>query len=131
MTVETARVLVIDDEPEVLAVMLDILRDGGFSPAAAADGEAALRLLETERFDVIVSDIAMPNMNGLRLLETLRRQGVPARVLLITAFSTRSIVEEALAAGAARVLEKPFRADDLVAAVREALARSPRQKGAM
>jgi DNA-binding NtrC family response regulator len=114
-------ILLVDDESDVLSMMADVLGDEGFTTHAVADGEEALRLLQQRRFGVVVSDIMMPRINGLRLLEAIKRLDASVPVILVTGFATRELSEDALRKGAVRVLEKPFTGDQFVAAIREAL----------
>lgn len=116
-----AAILLIDDEEHVLGMMEDVLRHRGWDPVAVSDSEEALRLLDARPFDVIVSDVMMPRLNGLRLLETVRGQGRRIQVILVTGYATREVAEDALANGAYRLLQKPFSVDDLVTAVEGAL----------
>lgn len=120
---EDHQILVIDDEPEVLAVMVDVLEQEGYSPRSTSDSREASRLLEETTFDVIVSDIMMPHLSGLQLLEMAKRQNPDVQVVFVTGYSTREVALEALNKGAAGFIEKPFQTHQLVAAVREALWR--------
>ena len=121
--VEDRPILVIDDEPEVLAVMVDVLEQEGYSPRSTSDSREASRLLEEATFDVIVSDIMMPHLSGLQLLEMAKRQNPDVQVVFVTGYSTREVAIEALNKGASGFIEKPFQTHQLVAAVREALWR--------
>jgi CheY-like chemotaxis protein len=122
-TVEESRILVIEDEPKVLEVIVDLLQHAGYSTQATTDSREAVRLLETTAFDVVVSDIMMPYLNGLQVLELAKRQSPDAQVVLVTAYSTREIAAEALNKGASGFVEKPFQTEQLLRAVREALRR--------
>lgn len=113
----------IDDEPEVLEVLVDLLQQAGYSPRATSDSREAVRFLETIPFDVIVSDIMMPHLSGLDLLELAKRHNPNTQVVLVTAYSTREIAREALNKGASGFVEKPFQTEQLLRAVREALRR--------
>lgn len=118
-----ADILLIDDEDDVLSMMADVLKDQGYDPASVSNGEEALKLLETRRFDVIVSDIMMPRLNGLRLLEAVKRQDRDVQVVLVTGYATRELAADAVEKGAFRVLEKPFSNDQLIRTVEDALNR--------
>lgn len=120
---EEHQILVIDDEPEVLAVMVDVLQQEGYSLRSTSDSREASKLLEETVFDVIVSDIMMPHLSGLQLLEMAKRQNPDVQVVFVTGYSTREVALEALNKGASSFIEKPFQTHQLVAAVREALWR--------
>ncbi len=114
-----SRVLVVDDEAEVAELMRDMLESAGHEVAVAESGAVALELLDTARFDAIVSDLRMPDMDGAALRREVQRlhPGLAARMMFITGdtLSTdgRAFLDET---GCPR-LEKPFGKHDLVAAV--------------
>src|SRR5215471_17574552 len=78
------RVLVVDDEPLLLRAFDRVLSRAGYEVVTAADGQAASRLVIDSEFDAIVSDIAMPGMNGIQLLRAAREHDLDVPVLLIT-----------------------------------------------
>ena len=121
--VEDHQILVIDDEPDVLEVIVEVLEQEGYSPRSTSDSREASRLLEATAFDLIISDIMMPHLSGLQLLEIAKRQNPDVQVVLVTGYSTREMALEALRKGASGFIEKPFQTDQLLAAVREALWR--------
>jgi len=123
------RILVVDDEPEVLGVMVDALKQEGYAPRFTSDSREASQLLETTAFDVIVSDIMMPHLNGLQLLEAAKSQNPDVQVVLVTGYSTREVALEALSKMASGYIEKPFTPAQLLAAVREAIWRSRLKRG--
>jgi len=118
------RVLIIDDHPVVASLMADMLVDAGYLVETVSDARMALRRLEAEPFDVILSDVRMPEMDGPAFFGELvrRRPELAARVILITG----DLLTDDLAAFLARTrvpsLGKPFTLDELQDAVRRALA---------
>jgi signal transduction histidine kinase/CheY-like chemotaxis protein len=110
------RVLVIDDEPDALEVISAILSAHGAEVTPAASGSDALGLLERAEIDVIVSDIAMPELDGYELLERIRRKR-PLPAVALTAHARAEDVERARAAGFQRHLAKPVSAAQLVETV--------------
>ncbi|MFQ5828999.1 MAG: response regulator [Candidatus Methylomirabilia bacterium] len=120
---EDLQTLVIDDEPEVLEVMVDILEQAGYPAQSTSDSENASRLLETSKFDLIVSDIMMPHLSGLQLLEIAKRQNPDVQVVLVTGYANRQVALEALEKGASGFIEKPIEIEPFLAAVRQALWR--------
>lgn len=120
---EDPRILIVDDEPDVLDVMVDVLEQEGYAPRSTTDSREASRLLETTSFDVIVSDIMMPHLSGLQLLEMAKRQNPNVQVVLVTGYSTREVALEALNRGASGYIEKPFHTEQLLASIREAIWR--------
>ncbi len=114
-----ATVLVVDDEQAVRFAVAEVLRDRGFEVLEAEHGAAALSLLE--RADAVVSDIAMPVMDGLQLLREVRAKAPWVPVVLLTARGSERLAVQAMKDGAADYLAKPFDIDELVLAVERAL----------
>ncbi len=118
------RILVVDDEQEITLVLRSGLASHGYEVRVAGDGEAALELFRAWTPDLVVTDLSMPHMNGLKLCQQLRAiSGVPIIVLSVKGDEATKI--EALDAGADDYVTKPFGMGELVARVRAALRRSP------
>lgn len=120
---ENLQILVVDDEPEILSLMVEWLEQEGYVARPTSDSLEASRLLKTIAFDVIVSDIMMPNLNGLQLLEAARSQNPGVQVVLVTAYSSRALALEALEKGASGFIEKPMTSAAFLDAVRQAILR--------
>jgi CheY-like chemotaxis protein len=107
------RVLLVDDEAEVRVMLASFLKGAGFSVRAVCEGEAALALLAAgEPFDVLVTDFAMPGLDGMELVAQARRIRPDLPVLVVSGYSESERLE---AAGSqVRVLRKPFRRQALV-----------------
>lgn len=114
-------ILVVDDNPLIRDLLAQALTRAGFLTARAPDGEEALGWLAAVSFDAVVSDVCMPRMDGLELLEQIRTRFPQLPVVLMTGSSTEVMREAALAFGATALLEKPVASDDLIAAVVHAL----------
>jgi two-component system NtrC family sensor kinase len=114
---------VVDDDDSVRALIADALADNGYEVDLAADGAEALRLCEQGRYDLILSDLQMPNMDGAALYEELRlRYGsTMPRMIFVTAPSHSLDYARFLNATSMPVLAKPFTVDGLRAAVKRAL----------
>lgn len=117
-------VLVVDDEPDIVSLVVETLEQEGFATFSSSDGEEALRLLGGLRVDVIVSDIMMPKLNGLHLLQLAKERDPNVEVVLITAYGLREVLVEAWTKGACSLLEKPFSEDQLIGAVERACGRA-------
>jgi len=118
------RILVVDDEQEITLVLRSGLAKHGFDVRVAGEGEAALELFQAWPPDLVLTDLSMPNMNGLKLCRRLRRiSAVPIIVLSVKGDEATKI--EALDAGADDYVTKPFGMGELLARVRAALRRSP------
>jgi EAL domain-containing protein (putative c-di-GMP-specific phosphodiesterase class I) len=101
-------ILVVDDEPTLLRGISRVLTDKGYNVVCERDGEAALRTIRGREFDVIVTDIAMPNMDGIQLLRQLREHDADVPVVLITGEPAVSTAVKALEYGAFHYLTKPI-----------------------
>ena len=116
------RILVVDDEPSVRNLTVEILRRSGYEPHGVPTARQALDLLDEERFDLIVSDVMMPEMTGVELLYELRRRQPDLRVILMTGGSEEpERTTKAVELGAVGLLYKPFSHAELNEAVATAL----------
>jgi EAL domain-containing protein (putative c-di-GMP-specific phosphodiesterase class I) len=108
--VEASRgdILVVDDEPTLLRGISRLLTERGYSVVCERDGQAALERFRTREFDVIVTDIAMPHMDGIQLLRQLREHDADVPVVLITGEPAVSTAVKALEYGAFHYLTKPI-----------------------
>jgi DNA-binding NtrC family response regulator len=111
----TARILVVDDEPICRHGLVDLLRLRGIKADAAADGNEALRLFRRGEHRLIISDLAMPGLDGLGLMRTVKREMPSTRFVLLTGTATVSTAVAAIHEGADDVLEKPIVATRLAA----------------
>jgi len=117
-----ASILVVDDEPAMRLLVTSVLKDEGHLTTAAASGEEALDLVGKHHYHVVITDLRMPGMSGLQLLEALRRDDPATAVILLTAFGTVEGAVEAMQRGAAHYLLKPLaNPDELRLAVRRVL----------
>jgi two-component system NtrC family sensor kinase len=119
-----ARVLVVDDEPQVAELMRDVLESAGYDVAVAESGAVALELLREARFDAIVSDLRMPDMDGPALWRAVleRYAALASRVVFVTGDTLSPGAREFLHETGRPYIEKPFMPPDLLAAVRGVLA---------
>jgi DNA-binding NtrC family response regulator len=103
-------VLVVDDEPDVRELLVEFLRDHGFSPASAADGRAALAAIEREpsRYKLILTDLQLPGADGLAVLKAARAANPSVYVVIITGYASLDSAIQAVRLGAYDYLTKPF-----------------------
>lgn len=116
-------VLVVDDEDGVRRVFSRVLLRAGFRVTEAADGVAALSLLSTNHYDVLLSDINMPTLSGVALLAAVRKRSLTTQVVLATGNPTIETAMGAVELGAVRYLAKPVDHRVLVEVIREAARR--------
>ncbi|MBB2911528.1 two-component system response regulator MprA [Streptosporangium becharense] len=121
---ETARVLVVDDEPALREALQSSLEFEGYRVGLASDGQEALRTLEREPYEVVLLDVMMPRLDGLTACRRLRAAGNRVPVLMLTARDAVGDRVSGLDAGADDYLVKPFELDELLARVRALLRRS-------
>ena len=113
------RILIADDEPNLLLTLADILLDEGHDVLTAPDGETAFDLLEKHSIDVLITDMRMPGTSGLDLLHAVTDAGYPTRVILMSAYAVDDAKRSALREGALAVMDKPLDIDVLLDLVRE------------
>jgi DNA-binding response OmpR family regulator len=111
------RVLLVDDEEDIVEVIQDRLEAYGFTVTTAGTGVEALKKLSVEKFDGIFLDVKMPEMGGIEALEEIRKTDKQIPVIIITASSTRDAAIEAIAKGANEYVLKPFAWEELKAKI--------------
>ncbi|NIA05806.1 MAG: response regulator [Proteobacteria bacterium] len=114
-------VLVVDDEPNYLIVLSELLRDAGFEVFTAQNGKEALPIVRGADLDVLISDIKMPGMDGIELLENVKNLNRELPVILITAYAEVKKAVDAMRLGAFNYLAKPFPNEALLASVDKAI----------
>ena len=117
-----AHILVVDDDEQVRGFMADALQALGYGVTESADLLAALRILESRRFDLLVADFAMPEMNGAQLGHAVQDKQPGLPVLIVSGYADSAAIEAVL--GSAQFLRKPFEMAQLAEAVAEMLERS-------
>ncbi len=116
-------ILIVDDDPEMRALLLDVLRNEGYDTSEAKDGTEAVLALRRRGYDIILMDKNMPGPSGLDLLPGLRRVCPATQIIMMTAFGDVPSYMEAVEKGAVEYLFKPFRMEEMKAAVSKALER--------
>ena len=121
--------LVVDDEGAVLQMIADVLEGAGLSWMACSDGDAAVRLVQERAGEIslVLLDLSMPGLSGEATLEELRRIRPDLPVLLSSGYAEAEATSRFVGHGLAGFIQKPYRPDALVAAVRRALGRPGRQ----
>jgi DNA-binding NtrC family response regulator len=117
----TGRVLVVDDHPRARESMSDVLKHVGHQVEWAASAVEALSRLSCESFDVIITDLKMPGMNGLEFIRQLESHPHGAQIVMVTAHATVAIAVQAMRHGAFDFIEKPFNVDQIESLVRRAI----------
>ena len=116
-----SKILVVDDELNMRLVLCALLKKEGYEVFAAADGQDALKILKQEDVDVVVTDLKMPKLDGMGLLERMVDQYSATPVIIITAHGTVATAVDALKKGAFDYITKPFEQDDLKNVISKAI----------
>jgi DNA-binding response OmpR family regulator len=120
------KVLIVEDDEVIARGMADHLRAAGFDPIAVTRGEVGMARLRYEKPDVCVLDLMLPGLDGWRLIETVRAEGIGTPIVVVSARGTEHDRVHALEIGADDYLVKPFSMKELVARVRAAARRGAR-----
>jgi DNA-binding NtrC family response regulator len=115
------RVLILDDEASIRELCARVLSRAGFAVVTAGNGTEGLKLLQAEAFDLVISDIRMPGISGLDVLEHAKQRYPSIIVVLITGFGTPEALSRAKASGAEKILTKPFNPIELLTTVKEVM----------
>jgi len=119
------RVLVAEDNPAVREFILRSLASAGYRPSAVADGQQALDTLAKEKFDVLVTDIVMPNVDGIALALKAVRLFPDLRIVMISGYAQERMRAHNLDALVHRIIAKPFSLEEICDAVKDSLASPP------
>ena len=117
------RILIVDDEPNIVVSLEFLMKKEGFEVAVATDGEAALAMVASFRPDLVLLDIMLPKKSGFEVCQALRADAASAavKVVMLTAKGRESEMAKGLALGADAYVTKPFSTKDLVARVKSML----------
>ena len=114
------RIMIVDDSATVRQVLRITLEDGGYEVTEAVDGQDAFEQLSTSRFDLVVTDLQMPKMDGLSLIREVRNNSINSLtpIIVLTTESKTEIKEEGKAAGVSGWIVKPFKPEQILNVVR-------------
>jgi DNA-binding NtrC family response regulator len=119
----SASILVVDDERASRESLVDVLTDEGYEVVAAANGEEALKAIESSEFDLVITDLRMPGIDGVALLREVRKLCPQTLVILVTAYASVETAVEALRQGAHDYMIKPLVYEDVLSKVARLLER--------
>ena len=127
-----SRILLVDDEPNIVKILTVCLTQSGHAVTGAASAEEALSRLEATEFDLLISDVRLGSgMDGLGLLQASLSRRPELPVILITAYGTVELAVEAMKLGASDFIRKPFKLDELRHTVANSLARRSKMAAAV
>jgi signal transduction histidine kinase len=115
------KILIVDDEPDIAAILKLHLNEVGYLTDWAADGEAGLNLLRSNAYAVALLDVRMPEISGIEVLRRMRAENSDAAVIMMTAHGSENMVAECMKLGAADYVAKPFDIDDLLHRIERAI----------
>ena len=116
------KILVIDDEDIVRTSCSRTLSPEGYELSLAKNGTEGLKMADAERFDLVLTDLKMPDVDGIEVLRSINENRPATEVIIVTGYQTVDTAVKAIKLGAFNYIEKPFTPDTLISAVREALA---------
>ena len=114
------KVLVVDDQKSIREILEIFLKSEGFSVSAADNGMTALDIMKDDIFDLVITDMKMPKLNGIDLLRNIKEISPNTVVVIITAFGTPESAVEAMKLGAFDYIQKPFKMDDIRLVIKNA-----------
>lgn len=130
LTIKTGRkvadnfkILITDDDVDLRELLTEAVKNWGYTVSVAKDGEEALRKLRMERYDIVITDLMMPGMDGLALLKRIKELDREILVIIITGYATIETAVKAIEAGAYDYIAKPFRLDELMIVIKNACER--------
>ena len=114
-------ILVVDDEPNYLIVLTELLKDEGFEVFSAQNGKEAFDIVQHTDLDLVITDMQMPVMDGLELIKAVKSHNKDLPIIMITAYGEVEKAVKAMQAGAFNYLTKPFENDELVVSIKKAI----------
>ena len=115
------KILVIDDSPEILTLFSEYLRAEGYEVDTSADGASGIAMVEKKSYDLIISDLKMPGMDGMKVLEFAMEHSPDSICIILTGYGTVKNAVEAIKMGAFDYLTKPVKMDEILVTLRRAL----------
>ncbi|OGP15013.1 MAG: hypothetical protein A2052_04890 [Deltaproteobacteria bacterium GWA2_54_12] len=123
MSFEKFKILITDDDMDLRELLTEAIKNWGYEVSVARDGDEALRKLRMERFDIVITDLMMPGMDGLALLQKIKDLDKEILVIIITGYATIETAVKAIESGAYDYIAKPFRLDELMIVIKNACER--------
>jgi two-component system response regulator PilR (NtrC family) len=116
-----SRILVVDDEQSMRDFLSIMLKKDGYEVVTAENGGSALKVIHAEIFDLLITDVKMPGVDGIEVLKTVKEVSPETVVIMITAFATTETAVEAMKLGAYDYITKPFKVDEIKLVIQKAL----------
>lgn len=124
-----AKILVVDDEPSMLEFLEIMLKKDGYDVACTTSGKEAIGFCKESRYDMVITDIKMPQVTGLDVLRRVKEISPETIIIMITAYATMETAIQAMKEGAYDYISKPFKVDEIRMIIRDALERKEEDRG--
>jgi len=121
MTKPMQKILIVDDDPEILEVITDILREGGYAVDTAPDGVKAITYIDAESYDLVITDLNLPEVDGMMVLKHVVDQSPDTMCIILTGYGTIKSAVEAIKTGAFDYITKPIKSGEILMVVEKAL----------
>lgn len=121
MKIHAKKILIVDDEETLLWVFDEVLGDEDYDIESTADSIEALKLASKTTYDLVISDLLMPNLNGLQLISKIKKIQPNIKTIIITACKSTEVINKAARIGVVNVIEKPFNIEDVKAVIHRIL----------
>jgi two-component system response regulator AtoC len=118
------KILVAEDEDLIRWSICEFLMSYGYAVDMVVNGREVIERLDKFRYDLLITDLKMPEMNGIDLLHRIREKGISMPVIMISAYFNEFAEEETISKGVFRCVTKPFEMEDILSVVREATVAS-------
>lgn len=119
--IDQLSVLIVDDDPEFLKAMRKVFENAGYCVALAGDGKEALEALTHAPFDLVISDLRMPNLNGIELMEEISRRRLDIPVIFITGYGEVESYMDLMNLGAYEYINKPVNSKEILGIAKRAI----------
>lgn len=126
-----AKVLVVDDDAQVLGFLTQVLREGGYAVTGTTSGKEAMEILPAQGFDLMVLDLEMPEFDGFDILKLARSRRLDVRIIVISGYLDGALLNAATLLGADSAIQKPVTARELLSKVGEAIGEAPKSAAAL
>ena len=121
MTKPTQKLLIVDDDPEILEIVADILKEAGYTVDTAPDGVKAIKYIDAEFYDLVITDLNLPEIDGMMVLKHIVDQSSDTMCIILTGYGTIKGAVQAIKTGAFDYITKPIKSGEILLVVEKAL----------
>jgi DNA-binding NtrC family response regulator len=121
-TKSKGRILVVDDEDDLRRLLTDIVTKAGYETATASDGDEAIGMVSSSKFDLALLDIQMPNKSGIEVLKYIQKNSAMTKAIILTGYADLKHAMEAREYGAQDFISKPYKLEDVLATIERVLS---------